>query len=91
MLHGHWQRIKIPTMQAILQSLQPRCLLPEGKHKTSQSIVFCINLSWQLPDEFAHFATQRVGGKGPKKPFLAHCRRECFHAQVEVLLDDEFH
>jgi hypothetical protein len=37
-----------------------------------------------------HFATQCVGGKGPKKAFLTHCRRERFHAQVEVLLDDEF-
>jgi hypothetical protein len=44
----------------------------------------------QLPDEFSHFATQFTGGKGPRKPFLAHCRREFFHAQVEALLDDDF-
>jgi hypothetical protein len=43
-----------------------------------------------LPDEFVHFAAQFTGGKGPKKPFLAFCRRELFHAQVEVLIDDEF-
>jgi hypothetical protein len=55
-----------------------------------QPSVFCVNSSWQLPDEFAHFATQHIGGKGPRKPFLAHCRRECFHAQVEILIDDEF-
>lgn len=48
------------------------------------------NSFWQLPDEFTHFATQRIGGKGPKKPFLTHCRRECFHAQLEVLIDDKF-
>jgi len=29
--------------------------------------VFHINPSWQLPDEFSQFATQRVGGKGPKR------------------------
>jgi hypothetical protein len=52
--------------------------------------VLFFNPSRQLPDEFSHFASQRIGGKGPKKPFLAHCRRECFHAQVDVLIDDDF-
>lgn len=48
------------------------------------------NLIRQLPDEFAHFATQFTGGRGPKKPFLAFCRCEFFHTQVEVLLNDDF-
>ncbi|KAF7973280.1 hypothetical protein HWV62_15647 [Athelia sp. TMB] len=43
-----------------------------------------------LPDEFKDFANEHIGGKGPKAPFLAHCRREFFHAQLEILLDDEF-
>jgi hypothetical protein len=48
------------------------------------------NSCGQLPDEFTHFAAQRIGGKGPNKKFLAHCRWECFHAQVEILMDDEW-
>ncbi|KAF7981735.1 hypothetical protein HWV62_32343 [Athelia sp. TMB] len=44
----------------------------------------------QLPDEFKDFANEHIGGKGTKSPFLAHCRREFFHAQLEILLDDEF-
>ena len=77
-------------MQTFLQSLQSCSLLPEGEPATCSESVFRIDLSYQLPDEFTHFAAQRVGGKGPKKSFLAHCRKEFFHAQVEVLLDDDF-
>jgi hypothetical protein len=44
----------------------------------------------QLPDQFKHFAAQHTGGKGPKQPLITHCRRELFHEQVNVVLDDEF-
>lgn len=46
--------------------------------------------SKQLPDDFKDFANEHIGGKGAKAPFLAHCRREFFHEQLNVLLDDEF-
>jgi len=77
-------------VQTSLQSQQSCSLLPEGEQAICFESVFHIDLSCQLPDEFARFAAQRVSGKGPKKPFLTHCRREFFHAQVEVLLDDDF-
>ena len=77
-------------MQTFLQSLQSCSLLPEGEPATCSESVFRIDLSYQLLDEFTHFAAQCGGGKGLKKPFLAHCRKEFFHAQVEVLLDDDF-
>lgn len=44
----------------------------------------------KLPDEFKDFADKHTGGKGPKKSLFTHCRREFFHEQVKVLLDDEF-
>ena len=44
----------------------------------------------QLPGWFQDFVTSRTGGKGPNAAFLAHCRWELFHAQWEILLDDEF-
>jgi Plavaka transposase len=44
----------------------------------------------QLPDKFKDFATEHIGGSGPTKAFLAHCRRELFHEQVNVVLDEEF-
>jgi len=44
----------------------------------------------QLPPEFKHFTSQHIGGKGPKPALFAHCRRELFHEQVKILLDDEF-
>lgn len=33
---------------------------------------------------------ERVGGKGPNSAFMAHCHREIYHAQWEIILDDEF-
>lgn len=29
-------------------------------------------------------------GRGPSKALMTHCRRELMHAQLSVLLDDEF-
>ncbi|KAH7917181.1 hypothetical protein BV22DRAFT_1052620, partial [Leucogyrophana mollusca] len=43
-----------------------------------------------LPDSFKDFATENFGSKGPNSDFMAHCHRELFHAQWEILLDDEF-
>ncbi|KAG6905478.1 hypothetical protein DXG01_002467 [Tephrocybe rancida] len=43
-----------------------------------------------LPDSFKDFATMFVGGKGPTPAFMAHCRRKAFHAQWDIILDDEF-
>jgi hypothetical protein len=33
---------------------------------------------------------EHMGGKGVNSNLMAHCRREAFHAQWEILLDDEF-
>ncbi|KAG6914111.1 hypothetical protein DXG01_002372, partial [Tephrocybe rancida] len=44
-----------------------------------------------LPDSFKDFASEHVAGKGgPTPAFLAHCRRELFHTQWAILLDEEF-
>ncbi|KAG6906052.1 hypothetical protein DXG01_016127 [Tephrocybe rancida] len=44
-----------------------------------------------LPDSFKDFASEHIGGKGTPTPaFLAHCRRELFHTQWSILLDEEF-
>lgn len=44
----------------------------------------------QLPDSFADFATQHLGGKGINSQLMAHCQRESIHAQWAAMLDDEF-
>ena len=44
----------------------------------------------KLPDSFIDFASAFTGRKGPTEELIAHCKREAFHAQWEVLLDDEF-
>jgi hypothetical protein len=44
----------------------------------------------QLPDEFKDFAAEHIGGSGPKRAFFSHCRREFFHEQIKVVLDDKF-
>jgi Plavaka transposase len=47
-------------------------------------------MSLQLPGSFKEFALQYTGGKGPDKYLVTHCNRELFHAQWEILLDDDF-
>ena len=46
--------------------------------------------SRQLPDSFKDFVLENTGGKLPGDAFFTHCRRELFHAQWRVLLDDDF-
>lgn len=43
-----------------------------------------------LPDAFKAFAAERIGGKGPNSAFMAHCSREMYDAQWDIILDDEF-
>ncbi|KAF7965535.1 hypothetical protein HWV62_43046 [Athelia sp. TMB] len=43
-----------------------------------------------LPDSFSDFVAQHNKGRGLSKRHLTHCRRELFHAQWDILLDDEF-
>ena len=43
-----------------------------------------------MPDSFKDFATENFGGKGPSDEFTTHCRRELYHAQWRMLLDEEF-
>jgi len=49
-----------------------------------------LNFFWQLPDTFKDFAAEHMDGKQPSSRFMAHCRREVFHAQWDILLDEEF-
>ena len=49
-----------------------------------------IHSSFQLPDRFKDFVASRTGGKGLGPAFIAYCNRELFHAQWELILDDEF-
>jgi hypothetical protein len=44
----------------------------------------------QLPDAFKDFASHYTGAGGPTNAFLTYCRREMFHAQWAILLDDDF-
>lgn len=44
----------------------------------------------QLPDNFKDFAAKYSGRRGASKKLYTHCRREIYHAQWEILLDDEF-
>ena len=46
--------------------------------------------SSQLPPKFKTFLAKHVGGRGPKSSLFAHCWHELFHAQLYVLIDDEF-
>src|ERR1700733_1257987 len=45
---------------------------------------------FQLPCSFKEWAVRYTGGKGPNHILMAHCHREMFHEQWNVLLDDEF-
>nr|VWP02335.1 Arf family GTPase [Ganoderma boninense] len=43
-----------------------------------------------LPDAFKDFVKEKFGKSSFTGAFAAHCHRELFHAQWEVLLDEEF-
>ncbi|PIL33173.1 hypothetical protein GSI_04623 [Ganoderma sinense ZZ0214-1] len=43
-----------------------------------------------LPDAFKDFVKEKFGKSNFTGAFTAHCHRELFHAQWEVLLDEEF-
>jgi hypothetical protein len=57
---------------------------------STQAIDAFLIIVFQLPDSFKDFAIFYTGGKGPNQVFMAHCNREIFHAQWEILLDSEF-
>lgn len=44
----------------------------------------------QLPDSFNDFILQYNGGRGASRALWTHCRRELYHAQWGIILDDEF-
>ncbi|KAF8063262.1 hypothetical protein FPV67DRAFT_1563422 [Lyophyllum atratum] len=44
----------------------------------------------ELPDEFKDFVSHYTGKKKIDPDLMTHCRRELFHAQWRLLLDDEF-
>ncbi|KAF7964806.1 hypothetical protein HWV62_2770 [Athelia sp. TMB] len=55
------------------------------------ALMFCHIAYFQnLPPDFKAFLNERVGGKGAKPALQAHCRREFFHEQWRILLDDDF-
>jgi hypothetical protein len=43
-----------------------------------------------LIDAFKIYAAERFGGKGPSQAFMAHCQREMYQTQWEIILDAEF-
>ncbi|EGN91729.1 hypothetical protein SERLA73DRAFT_164395 [Serpula lacrymans var. lacrymans S7.3] len=64
----------------------------ESKYRHSKpSCNLCNHAAYfeRLPDEFKDFATKHVGNK-LSDAFFTHCHRELFHAQWNVLLDEEF-
>ncbi|KAF8074608.1 hypothetical protein FPV67DRAFT_1559334 [Lyophyllum atratum] len=58
--------------------------------RPSASLANHIAYFQKLPASFKDFATKRFGGSGPTRDLVAHCNRETFHAQWEILLDDDF-
>ncbi|KIJ57944.1 hypothetical protein HYDPIDRAFT_34653 [Hydnomerulius pinastri MD-312] len=66
----------------------------ETKDKRGQPTAYlCTHAAYfqsQLPDSFKDFVLENTGGKLPGDAFFTHCRRELFHAQWRVLLDDDF-
>ena len=44
----------------------------------------------QLPNAFREHTNARTGKKRGSTAFTTHCQRELFHAQLSVLLDDDF-
>ncbi|KAF8057993.1 hypothetical protein FPV67DRAFT_1429294 [Lyophyllum atratum] len=58
--------------------------------RPSQNLSNHIAYFQKLPDSFKDFFTERSGGKKLSKDLLKHLHREVFHAQWEILLDDDF-
>lgn len=44
----------------------------------------------KLPDEFKDFALSVMEGKNIDSNLITHCNRELLHAQLKIILDDEF-
>lgn len=44
----------------------------------------------KLPDKFKDFALSVTEGKNIDPAVITHCNRELLHAQLKVILDDEF-
>lgn len=44
----------------------------------------------KLPDEFKDFALAVTEGKNLDSTFFTHCNRELLHAQLKIILDDQF-
>jgi hypothetical protein len=44
----------------------------------------------KLPDKFKDFALSITEGKNIGSALLTHCTRELLHAQLKIILDDEF-
>ncbi|KAI0057935.1 hypothetical protein BV25DRAFT_1872245 [Artomyces pyxidatus] len=66
----------------------------ESKYRRCQpSSHLCEHVAYfkSLPAEFRDFArNQTAGRKSPSGPLVTHCTRELTHAQLRILLDDEF-
>ncbi|KAJ2934434.1 hypothetical protein H1R20_g2679, partial [Candolleomyces eurysporus] len=68
------------------------CFGNESKYRRSKSSLnLCHHVAYfeKPSDEFKEFVTSKFQGRLPPKSFLAHCKMEMFHAQWEILLDDE--
>ncbi|KAF8074943.1 hypothetical protein FPV67DRAFT_1408331 [Lyophyllum atratum] len=58
--------------------------------RPSQNLSNHIAYFQKLPASFKDFFTKRSGGKKLSKDLLKHLHREVFHAQWQILLDDDF-
>lgn len=43
-----------------------------------------------MSDNFKDFVTTKNGGKSQSRQFYTHCRREFLHAQLKIILDEDF-
>ncbi|KAI0055213.1 hypothetical protein BV25DRAFT_1815943, partial [Artomyces pyxidatus] len=66
----------------------------ESKYRRCQpSSHLCEHVAYfqSLPDEFQEFAARQTAGKkAPNPAHRTHCARELTHAQLKILLNDEF-
>ncbi|KAJ2929076.1 hypothetical protein H1R20_g8019, partial [Candolleomyces eurysporus] len=57
--------------------------------KPSSNLCHHVAFFDKLSPDFKDYITRKTGGRIPPKSFMSHCKNEMFHAQWEILLDDE--
>ncbi|KAJ2929664.1 hypothetical protein H1R20_g7412, partial [Candolleomyces eurysporus] len=57
--------------------------------KPSSNLCHIVAFFDKLSPDFKDYVTKKTGGRIPPKSFMSHCKNEMFHAQWQILLDDE--